>query len=384
MAGEGQKPDTDGGEGDVEIAGRHLFSAGMDPAQAEDLLGTLLSDDPEFRDGPGGDEEENRGTGEGDSKPAPKAEPREPEDEYEDFDEVVEEDDDLDEDEYEDFEDFGGEEDDDEDLSAEGGLEPGELVTVKVDGETHEVTLDELKAGFSFRAHNTRVSQELAQERQTLEEEAAAVREERKLYGERLDQLEQALQGLTPEEPDWDALKKEDPQRYLLVRDEWDQHQARLRAIAAEKERLTEEEQKEALTTFQKRKAAEADKLVEAIPEWMDHDRARAELGSIKRAAISTYGYTDDELRGMIDHRGILVLRDALRYRKMKSKGRETVEGKRKKRGGTKVKPGSRARRKGPTTKAARRAAASRRRLAETGRIKDAERTIFDALPEDF
>lgn len=55
--------------------------------------------------------------------------------------------------------------------------EPGgdELYTVKVGGEERQVTLDELRSGFMMQADYTRKTQELAQERQRLQQAAALV-----------------------------------------------------------------------------------------------------------------------------------------------------------------------------------------------------------------
>jgi hypothetical protein len=63
----------------------------------------------------------------------------------------------------------------DEDSEEEGESEDGEKFVVKVDGEELEVTLDELKAGYSRQAHFTRKMQELKEEREAYEAELEQV-----------------------------------------------------------------------------------------------------------------------------------------------------------------------------------------------------------------
>lgn len=47
-------------------------------------------------------------------------------------------------------------------------VEPGERYTVTIDGETHEVTLDELRSGYSRQSDYTKKTQELAEARKRL------------------------------------------------------------------------------------------------------------------------------------------------------------------------------------------------------------------------
>lgn len=368
-----QAPD-EGGQQQDEVLEPHLWQEGMNPGQAQGLLEELLSDDPEFADGEG-TAEETRSTDTGDSTPESKAED-EVEDESDDPAEWYDEWDEEDE-----IEDFGGEDDEYEESGEVEDEEP-ELYTVKVDGQEHEVTLDELLSGYSFRRHNTQRSQELAAERKELEAEVATVREDRQKYRERLEALEKALAEVSPQEPDWERLKQENPQQYLLVRDEWNQLQAQRQALADEQQAEAQREYDEAVKAFEAQKGVEADKLIEAIPAWTDHDKARKELAAIKRAAIQHYGYTEEELRPLIDSRAILVLRDAVRHRRIRAKGKETVEGKRKKKSGTPLKPGAKKPRSTKRAKAARRHQTNRRRLAESGSMTDASRAIFDILSD--
>ena len=78
----------------------------------------------------------------------------------------LESDDDDEEDDVEDDDDTDDETDSEED---------SEKIVVKVDGEELEVTIDELKAGYSRQAHFTRKMQELKEERTSFESEVQEV-----------------------------------------------------------------------------------------------------------------------------------------------------------------------------------------------------------------
>lgn len=73
-------------------------------------------------------------------------------------------------------------EEDDED--SEESVTDGEKYSVKVDGESIEVTLDELKAGYSRQSHFTKSMQALKEEKEAFEEES-------KQFGEAIEQIQQ-------------------------------------------------------------------------------------------------------------------------------------------------------------------------------------------------
>ncbi len=61
------------------------------------------------------------------------------------------------------------------DAAPEVPQEPGELYVIKVDGEEHQVTLDELQNGYQRQADYTRKTQEISAERDRLQQAEAIV-----------------------------------------------------------------------------------------------------------------------------------------------------------------------------------------------------------------
>jgi hypothetical protein len=201
------------------------------------------------------------------------------------------------------------------------------LYEVKVDGEVRKVTLEELTKGYSFTAHNTRKSQQLAEERKTFEAERQATREARMQYEQNLALLEQALQAQMPAEPDWNRLERENPAEFAK---QWAMHQRRqeeMTALQQERAGVAGQRQQEQQAAFEEQLNHERTRLLEAIPEWKDERRASEGKAELKRFATEELGFTEDHLANVVDHRVMLILREAMLYRQMKARGADAIRG---------------------------------------------------------
>jgi hypothetical protein len=178
-------------------------------------------------------------------------------------------------------------------------------VEIELDGE--KVSLDELKARTLRHADYTRKTQELADHRKQLEAEAAALKQERELYAQLLPALQAQLQ---EQEPDWDRLFEQDPQNAPKQYVKYQQQKEAARLAAAEAERIRQQNETENSKAYQARLNEEYGKLLKAIPEWNNADKAKAEMAKLAEVA-KTFGFSDAELSGFTDHRQILVLRAA-------------------------------------------------------------------------
>ena len=353
---------TDSAE--TEPLERHLFSAGGDKISATAKLEGLLSDAdldaPVMRDlGP----EDGDPDSEDDDAPDPADEEDEQVEESDDDDEVADPLDDEDEDD-------DSEEDEEEE-------EPEDSYTVMVDGKEHEVSLEDLTQSYSFRAHNTQTSQELAASRKELETETVEVRQSREVYGQRLQQVEQALASLHQQEPDWDKLEAEDPARFATESAKWERHHRKIRALHAEQQRVFDEQVADETKQLNEYKAGQQRQMMEAIPEWADEKVHTAEQQKLYAYARNTLGFSEEEVNTILDHRSVVALRKAMLFDELQAKGRKKV--KKGKKPTKTLKPGTRQRRK----KKAGGAEKARRQLAKSGRMRDAESALFDLLDDD-
>lgn len=233
--------------------------------------------------------------------------------------------------------------------------------TVKVDGQEVEVTLDELKSGYSRTQDYTRKTQEIAQQRKQFEQEFQSVMQERQQYAQLLGALQQQLQ---EPEPDWDTLRSTDPIEYSLQMADWQRKQQKKQIAQAEQMRVAEQMQQYQMQQLQQRLAQENEALTALIPEWKDAERAKS-IKSQVREQGKKLGFSEQELAEVYDHRAILALRKAALYDELMSK-REQLKAAPPKL----VKPGNKA---NPGNVDSQKALG---RLKQTGKVGDAARAI--------
>ncbi len=250
--------------------------------------------------------------------------------------------------------------------------EQPQVFSVKVDGKEVEVTLDELQKGYSRTQDYTRKTQQIAEVRKQTEAELSAVRAEREQYAQLLSALESQVQQVAQPNIDWDRLYQEDPIEWVRQREVMRDNQDKAAAIQSEKQRLAQLSQQEQAQFMQQKLQQEQEALLAAIPDWKDAKKAAAEKALLMDFG-QKIGFTPDELKNVVDHRAVLMLRKAALYDQMMSKRGNikpvTNNGPRP------AKPGA-AGRVSNTTEAVR----AQQRVAKTGRVDDAANAIFQLL----
>jgi len=245
------------------------------------------------------------------------------EDEFDDEDEAFEEDDE-------------GEGDPDDSDDSESPA-----YTVKVDGEECEVTLEEALSGYQRQADYTRKSMALAEQRRELQDAAEEVITKQTEYDERLDLVEQVLQQQVPDDVDWAEVKRNRPKEYRALRDQYEENKEALENIQAERQRAREEAQQLLARQREQVVQVEQDKLHAAIPEWSDPETKQEEVKQIVDTATS-YGFAPKDVEDIVDHRLVLLLRDAMQWRTYQGNKADAKSAARKSRKkDTTLKPGS-------------------------------------------
>ena len=272
--------------------------------------------------------------------------------------------------EDEEFEDEEESEEDDEEEGEDESADDAESYEVKIDGETVKVPLDELKAGYSRTQDYTRKTQELAKERSEQLQHLEGVRSQ---YVERLEMAEQFLQSSLPQRPS-DQLRKENPGEYAAQMEEWRDHVGQIQTVQSERQRAVQEQQQQWAAQEQVRLAEEQQRLVTAVPEWKDDSARQKGLTELQTYLQNEYGYSEQELAGVDDHRALLIAKKAAAYDKMMSEG-----GKKLKKAPVQDKPlepGSR-KRKAPSKTARKKAERAHNRLKQTGSVDDAAAALL-------
>lgn len=234
-------------------------------------------------------------------EPEAEAETEEEADEVEsDVDDEVEEEGDAEEDAL------------DEDIQEDDDETP-QMYTVKVDGQTLEVTLEEALAGYQRQGAFTKKMQELADGRKALAAEAQDVRQRRDEYLHKLELLTNHLQTSQAQEPDWDRLFEElDAKEYARAVQLHQESKNNLAVVNAEAETLRRQQTAETQVAFQQHLVNEKEKLLDSIPAWRDEGRMKKERAAVVNYA-KTLGYTAEEIQVASDHRAVKALYDSWR-----------------------------------------------------------------------
>jgi len=209
----------------------------------------------------------------------------------------------------------GDDKPEDEDYSG-GRFASDDAVVRLEDGSL--TTVAELRRGGLRQADYTRKSTALAEERRTLEAETMRVaaldqeqHEQRRLLG-------YFAQAMMPREPD-PALISTNPEAYRQQLETYKAQVGMLGRLGNDIQAFNEKLAAEQAWAWGATRSQEARKLAERAPEFGRQDYYR-QFWSEAIQAGEFYGYTPQELEQLEDHRHYLVLRDALAYRRIRSK----------------------------------------------------------------
>jgi len=202
-------------------------------------------------------------------------------------------------------------------------------ITTKVqtdDGE-QEVTLRELTRGHLREASFTRKTQELAEQRRTVETQLQGALEGIKQRESKLDDLIGSLEGHVsqgPSDADLVAMAQDDPAKYVQVMEAKRQQDVALGVAKAERQKTFEQRQRDAQTQNASYRQTQQTKLAEMWPE-MTKPEEQAKVEGDMRKFLKGHHYTDDEVSeffGNFDHRQVLLVKAAMDGQGMKRKGK--------------------------------------------------------------
>jgi len=208
------------------------------------------------------------------------------------------------------------EEEDDEDAEEAEDSEP-ELYTVKVDGKEEQVSLEDLKRGFSGQKYVQKGMQEAAAQRKQAEEVYAALLQERQMVAQAIQQVQNGLP-TPPQEPSREMFES-DPIGYMEAKLKFDEdsklygeQMGKLQEIAQQQTQAQQIAQRAYLER-------EMETLKQIVPEFADPEQAPKVRDRLMTMGQEVYGYGAEEISAVMDHRAIRVLNDALKYQELMS-----------------------------------------------------------------
>ena len=161
----------------------------------------------------------------------------------------------------------------------------------------------------------TQKSQALAEDKRNWESQVSTARE---TLGREIQQVKGWLefyQANQPQEPDWPALAEANPADYVRQKARWDAETGKRTQAQQMYQQIKQQED----AATQERFVSE---LYAEFPGWQDQTIMMKEVGDIYVTA-KDYGFSQDDVNGMLDPRAFKVLKDAAEFRKLQAKTTE-------------------------------------------------------------
>lgn len=197
-----------------------------------------------------------------------------------------------------------------------------EELTFEVDGKPvtlKKSQLPEVWRGQMFEADYRKKTAELGEQRRSVETMRQQIEQERNNAASQLDVLIDGLhRQLVGDQQSLSKLIEEDPQEYLRQQNLINQRSQMLQDAFAQRQALAQRQQADEQAKQAEWRKSEGERLLEKLPHWREPAKAQAEQQEIAEY-LSELGYTTEELGGLVDHRALLVARDAAAYRRMQA-----------------------------------------------------------------
>ena len=238
---------------------------------------------------------------------------------------------------------------------------------VKSNGEDLEVTLEELKAGYSRQSDYTQKTMQIAEERKALEADRQNLQA---LINDYQNALQSPMPAMEPPVRPDAKLWDEDPIEAMRQTELYRQKMEDFQAESAKHQHLQQQAMAQKQQQMQEALNQQQVALKERIPEWQNEETATKEKAEIRRFGLSM-GFTENELAQIYDSRAVQVLRDAMRYNQLQTKRGKVKQAPQ----GKSLAPGTPT----PGEPQQLRKGKAMKRLAQTGHMKDAQ-AVFEQI----
>jgi hypothetical protein len=197
---------------------------------------------------------------------------------------------------------------------------------VKISGEEKEVTLDELRNGYQMESDYRRKTSELSEQRKAFEAERERIATEVKGRLTEAAQMAQYFEQQLMAEynaVNWTELRQTNPAEYAALQQDYNNRYQQLtnnkQRMALEAQRIQHEEQSKQVESFKQNLKKEQEQLVALMPDFGDETKAKA-LKSQMRDFLKSNGFRDEEINQVYDHRHVLMIGYAMKYKALQSK----------------------------------------------------------------
>lgn len=210
------------------------------------------------------------------------------------------------------------------DLAEAAGLSMDDLfefeLPTKIDGKEGKARLRDMLKSFQLESHLNQKLMTHADEKKAFETERARLGQESQ---QKLQQLDAAVligKRLLDGEianTDWQALQTSDPLTFNQKYVEMQQRQQMINGIADQLGQERQKQQEGEAAKFNAYRTEQAKLLDSKIPEWSDASTKTKQVAEMTATLLESYGITEKELKSQVDHRLILIARDAAKYQQL-------------------------------------------------------------------
>jgi hypothetical protein len=187
-------------------------------------------------------------------------------------------------------------------------------IKIEIDGKTTRLTADEVKAGYLRASDYTRKTQEVARDRDAIAAERKAFETAQQQAFQQFEQSLQILQSLQEPEPDWKAMRANDPLGYIELKAEWDEKMAARNGVVQQHRQRQAQLMQQSQIARHQQLQSQAQMLPELIPEWRDETVRQKETADLA-AALKADGFDPQDVDAIADARLVRWLLDAKKYR---------------------------------------------------------------------
>ena len=204
------------------------------------------------------------------------------------------------------------------DVDEDGSL----LIKTKIDGVESRAKFADLLKNYQIKGHAENTAREAAEIRKAAIEQAQAIQQQIQVQQSVIQHLAE-VKAIEAEYAQYkgvnlDALIDSDPVQALKVQ----RHMQALQERHAQASQMVQQ----AASYVQNQQAqhheatleSERQALIKALPEWQDEAAANKEKAAIV-ADLKARGYSERDIKTLSDHKAVLLARDAMLYRAMKS-----------------------------------------------------------------
>ena len=200
-----------------------------------------------------------------------------------------------------------------EDQVEDARSEEPQMYSVKVDGQETEVSLEDLKQGYSGQQYVQKGMQETADMKKEVATVYEALNNERQVIAELYQSIQQggiAPQPVKPSKELFDADPIGYMQKNITYEEEmgaYNQQMAQIQQVSQQSSVASENAQKAYLQE-------QMQILQKDIPDFADQKKSQILREKLVQTGTTHYGYTNDEISQITDARAIKVLHDAQKY----------------------------------------------------------------------